>query len=422
MPDDSSRIFKSSALEQFFLISLFDADRSSFLDLNKQMVVQSNYRGGLIEKYIWDTRVLSESLTGKKINIYPNVVEKNNSYWSLFFTNSVRISNDNSYIEGLPTFNPIAAFAKLSSNKLFTSTQFNISPVTKGITSDEVNDNQNLNEILKTQSILYKAFILPGCPLLFASTLRDEIYGPQFVSKISITGKSNSSVDLTLETTGAKTMYCNQKEVTSFLNQNSYRTLRNYDCQVEFQIFPSANDFFNYIKTKRYDTSTKLEEISLTVSNTLDTTVTAVSGNDSMQLGPRYFNVSKRTVEGSLTFISKSSEFIDINYRENKGLTLYFGSQFLFSMPNVEFMKPTIKSTGTNDLFVHEYKFIAFACDNALSNAYLANSLGYLEIAEFLLPEDNYEMDWFLMMKMLAGDFNKKKKNEEEDQQEEPQE
>ena len=59
--DDSTRIFKSTGLEQFFILGLFDVDRVPFTEDGNQMTVQAKLRGNILDHYTWDVRELSKS-------------------------------------------------------------------------------------------------------------------------------------------------------------------------------------------------------------------------------------------------------------------------------------------------------------------------------------------------------------------------
>jgi hypothetical protein len=67
---------------------------------------------------------------------------------------------------------------------------------------------------------------------------------------------------------------------------------------------------------------------------------------------------------------------------------MYFGGCFYFILPNILWQKPKINLAADN-LYLHEYEFIAFASDNAATNAFKSYAYGNFDISEFSLPKDN---------------------------------
>lgn len=389
--DDTKRIFKSTGLEQFFILGLFDVDRVPFTEDGNQMTVQPKLRGRILDHYTWDVRELSKSYSKGDTRDNYEYLSENLDVWRPMFINSFDHDQGSSAAKPIPTFNPVNTFASFTSSSFQTKNRISLNPITKefGLPEDYK------DRFLDFHSVLYRAFILPGFPLLFTSTLENAyLYGPQFVDKISIQVNANAPVSIDLETTGGRILFSDKKTKETLPASNKYRTLKNYDCTLDFKAHETSADFFKVVNNRTEDTLLKIVSMSLSVKNSYDIKATAVHKTDNILQGPRFFTITERNVTGTLTFIAASSVFLDKTKADNKGITLYFGGKFLFILPNIVWQKPRIKLSSTSDLYIHEYDFIAFATDGAWANSYkaYANEENF-DISEFKLPNDNRDLD-----------------------------
>ncbi len=395
--DDSSRIFRSTGLEQFFILGLFDVNPTPFIEDGNQMTVQSKLRGNILDHYTWDVRELSKSYSAGDARDNYEYLPANLSNWRPMFVNSFEHNQGFKTAKPISTFNPVNTLASYTSTEFRTTNRININPITKEFKLQ----NDYVDPFLDFHEILFKAFILPGYPLLFTSTLENAyLYGPQFIDKISIQVNANSPVTIDLETTGGRILFSDKKTAEVLPADSKYRLLKNYDCTFDFKAHKTSKEFFDAVNSRSEDLMLKIVSMSLNVDNAYDIKATAVHSTENVLQGPRFFTITERNVTGTLTFIASSSVFLDKTKSTNKGITLYFGGPFLFIIPNIVWEKPKIKLASTNDLYIHEYEFIAFAADETLANAYKAYADDQkFDISEFILPNDNRDLQQELINK-----------------------
>ena len=389
--DDSIRLFRSTGLEQFFILGLFDVDQTPFVEDGNQMTVQSKLRGNILDHYTWDVRELAKSYSAGDSRDSYEYLSPFLENWRPMFVNSFEHDQGSKVVKPVSTFNPVNTLASFTSSGFQTKNRINVNPIIKEFKlQDDYTDR-----FLDFHDTLYKAFILPGYPLLFTSTLENAyLYGPQFIDKISIQVSANLPVTIDLETTGGRTLFSDSKAAEELPSENKYRMLKNFDCTFDFKAHETSEDFFSVVNNRSEDLLLKIVSMSLNVDNAYNIKATAVHSTENVLQGPRFFTISERSVTGTLTFIASSSVFLDKTKGENKGLTLYFGGPFLFILPNIVWQKPRIKLASKDELYIHEYDFIAFAADGALANSYKAyvNDQKF-DISEFKLPNDNRDLE-----------------------------
>jgi hypothetical protein len=399
MYDDFNGIFKSANLEQIYIMDLFEYYPYPFVSDPDQMYVQARLRGQGLSHYVWDARTLAEKMTRRETSGGYRLISETSKYWKPMFVSTITNEQGaDDHFKAVDTFNPVSAYAHVDSKALATKFRITTNPVTTNFTSDKNTNKNDYNDpFLKFQNTLYRSFIFPGLPLLFTTTARDAGFlGPQFLSSIEIGVETNTPVKIEIETTGGRILTSKSKSVTQ-LNKD-YRLLKNYDCDLDYVAHNKMSDFFGVIDRKSPESKIKIVSMSLRVKNTIGTTVTALGPYDLVKLGPRYYNVDQRSVTGVIKFIASSSEYPS-NLKQPlgyNGLTLYFGGNFLFVLPNILWQKPKVTLT-TDNLYLHEYNFTAFAADNASTNAYKAFNLGNYDISEFRLPTDNPNLNLELL-------------------------
>lgn len=386
--DDSTGILRHSALEQFYILNLFKYKTSAFISDPNQMSFQSTRRGNLLDHYTWDIMALADSLSAASVETL-KYIESNSNLWKPMLIDNFSHDQSDRFIQPVDTFNPVSTFAHALGTNLQTTTKFTYPVITQNFEK-----NQDYNDaFLKSQNVLYDAFILPGCPLLITSTLYNSlILGPQFVKGISITVNDKSPVTIEVDTVGGRTLTSSPKKRTEL--KKEYRTAKSYDCGLEFIAHKTCDSFFRKILSISRDKIVKIISMSLNVQNEYDVKFTGINYINFTKNGPRYFTVKRRTITGQISFFANSSEYFfnTLNNPILTGLTMYFGGIFLFILPNVTWQYPTIKISN-GGLYLHEYKFIAFASENALANSYKALKAGSTDISEFVLPEDNLNLD-----------------------------
>jgi hypothetical protein len=398
MIDDFDGIFKSSRLEQIYIMDLFALNPSPFTGDPNQMNVQSRLRGNTLQHYTWDFRTLADSLSTREISGGYKYIDSKSLLWKPIFVSEITHEQDSKHLSTIDTFNPVSSFAHLTSSKLQTGMRFRSFLITTDFKTDQTNNKSDFNDpILKSQNILYKSFIIPALPLLFTSSSDNSNFvGPQFPLTLSISVSDTIGVALDFTSKGGRILKSKGKAKTEFTK--NYRVLRHYDCAIDWQAHESVANFFAIIDRKTPSSIIKIVSMNLEVEHNYDVKSTGLGPYDLNKLGPRFITLTSRTVKGNVKFIASSSEY-PTNLKNPlgyNGLTMYFGGCLLFILPNILWQKPKITMTSES-LYLHDYDFIALATDGAKTNAFKAYNKGIHDISEFKLPIDNPNLDLQIM-------------------------
>ena len=281
----------------------------------------------------------------------------------------------------------------------YTSVQFNVPHYQEQKFSGSFNTNPFITidtenpETLNAEKILYAASIIPGYPVMTASSISNhKSYGPVFFQNISysVSGQESlSPVNIECSFLGGKVLidpnlsirkpdiqifepitdiYQNNNDESNF-NYLPYRKANIIDCMISFSTVKNKEELHSGL-IKRIDYTSepalKLTKMSLNITQNIELIFT--TPQDSLlnyygdKIGPKYVEISNRKVTGSITFYSTEREI----YLNNTGsLTMYFGNDFFFPFDDVEWQKPKFKAIEKG--YEHEYNFIARVAKNSLN-------------------------------------------------------
>lgn len=392
MSEFENKTLLSSRLEQIFIMSLTDVNRQIW-NSPDQLTVQSKNRGPLLDQYVWNLHSLGSLITREKEAGFSAIKYRNtfyNPYWYPLPVENYSESSGVKYLSPIETFNPVTAFSKETNSNLKTNNSLTIVPV--------VDENGNNGLFTNGLTVIRDCFIYPAYPVVFSSSVPENIhYGPLFAESLSIKATASKSgvVSLDARFIGGRSIKTEYRPLQSIAEQ-TFRRTSFYDAAFDFNLSIDESDwqttkqkFFNRNNKIDMDDLVKIISISLNVNQNFDFVVTSNYLNKNNEQGPKYIHLKSRTVEGSITFISRRSNFIrPLVFRQGandvSSLILFFGEPFYFPMQNVVWQKPSISASASEDgLFVHEYSFIAQAVDNAVANGF---KTGNKYVSEFKIP------------------------------------
>ena len=384
-------IVPSSGYLQVFIMSLTDKDQTIW-NAPDQMKVQSQKRGPLLDSYVWNLHSIGDKLGSYPL--YPNSNSKRMSItdpnWKLIFVDNYNDDQGSSFIATTDTFNSLAAFTHPVAKSLVTRPSISFSPL--------INQANTTSDVANGHEVIYKCFVFPSYPVLISTTIAEnEHYGPVFANSLSISANDRSkAVTVSANLQGGRSLFLPPMKIKNLnltrinsvdrtLDAVPYRTATIFDCAVEFDIFPSFDDFMNYTKNakvyKNKNDFERIVDINLSVAQTFSLNVTANSDSRRIQQGPRFWNMTDRKVTGSITWLSNQYNFY---IPTSSSLTMYFGTGFYFPMENVDWQKPKITAVPGQG-YLHQFNFIARAVNDAVANGFKSNTIGSY-VSEFKVP------------------------------------
>jgi hypothetical protein len=246
-----------------------------------------------------------------------------------------------------------------------------------------------------------------------------NIGGPLFVKKFSITASESVSVDLdfiggsgyvfpenlyqnknwidfknyyNLDELPATNLGYLETGVENYSNLRSvYRVAKTYDClllldQAPFREDSKSNNLRVSVgSTTFYDTYSPLAtatvvqgnnitSMSLDIDNELEEKYTANDGvNKNIVNGMRYISLKSRSVSGSIEFIASQNLQSYFDTGVNKTLVMYFGGPFYFPMENVSFQVFSLDISADKASYIHKVNFTALLQESAYSQYYNQN-------------------------------------------------
>jgi hypothetical protein len=286
-----------------------------------------------------------------------------------------------------------------SAKTLYTMSQFNVPRYNQQRYSGSftispfITLEENDSETLDAEKILYAASVIPGYPLMTASSFGNHTsYGPVFFSniKFDVSGRSTiGAVDISCNFIGGKilsdpNLSKTKPNLTEFSpkvdifqtandelqeNYKSYRKANLLDCLISFSTVTDKDKLYsNTIKRIDPFSEPELKLIGMTLNIAQQVSLVYTTPQDSYlnyygdKIGPKYAEITDRKVTGTITFYSTEREI----YLNNTGsLTLYFGNDFLFPFDDVEWQKPRFSAKELG--YEHEYSFIARVAKNSLN-------------------------------------------------------
>jgi hypothetical protein len=300
------------------------------------------------------------------------------------------------------------------------------------------------NNVLKTEGNLSLSVILPydaespnskflqqiwrlGVYWFVPFFLSTDVYpqnigGPLFVKKFSISASDSVSIDLSFVGGTAYNLENNfyqNKNWIDFKNYYSldeiattgvgftapelginstysefrsvFRVAKNYDCLIIIESFSFKKSSNSNIPAEFIGVSTFYEQYSspaqtivfqgnniynmtLDIDNDLELKYTANDGvTKNILNGARYISLKKRSVTGTIEFIASQNLQNCFGVGVNKSLVLYFGGPFYFPMKNVTFQVFSLDVSADADSYIHKVGFTALLQESIYSEYYNQN-------------------------------------------------
>jgi len=379
--------YPAGSLNVLYILSLADLNEGILYDTSQMNIDFGIGSNKLLTRpiYLWDLYSLALS-TYEQFNDNNSFgVSDLNPYWYSIWAKSFNDDSGSSFFRPLETDYSITSFNHpvLSQSKY--SGSFTYFPLISEVDSDYTIP---MPETILGELNVLKAAIFPAVPLLITSSVVNHThYGPIFIKSfnISASGKSNlSPVNVSVNFEGAKFFECPTvnpvtqntfafPEITYDTNSNplyaSYRTATVQDCLFADKAISNRQELQKYVNQKFNNESQTptWQIVDMNLSITQDIKFQPIQMQPyglSDENGPRYASLNSRNVTGYITFYSTQR---NINFfTPGKGITLYFGSYYLFPMDNIDWQLPE-GSVEAGSGFLTTYKFIARAANNSVA-------------------------------------------------------
>jgi hypothetical protein len=326
--------------------------------------------------------------------------QSNMNLWNKIWTESFNDNSGSSIYSRLKTVFPVNIYNKPKTSGYEYKGDFSFSPIIPYLEAnvDPVSpmtaNNMPYSAVSPTwysEYLIWKASVFPLYPFLITSTIVEhEHFGPVFANKIGFSCSGTGTikdVEIAVNFEGGKSFQSAIIPIDNVPTTNDYK--RGYrranfsDCMVTANLASDTLTFFQDAQYLFDPQTVRMVEISLDITQTFDKTFTCTSKGDDSK-GTKYMALNDRTVTGSLKYYSKE-QYLYMD--ETPTLTMYFGGPFLFSMPNVQWQKPSMIITpgGAGGGYIHTFEFIARAAPYASADGF--KSSGVLPISEFyVLP------------------------------------
>lgn len=379
MADNELILLRSASFEQIFIMSLTDKNPTIWREPD-QLRVQSKIRGPLLDQYVWNIYDLANSTSTNFIDNF-GIIPADDENWHVVFAESFKDNVGSNYITAVDTFNPVATFTNPNSSNLVSDTRLEFFPI--------ITSNPEVTTTNAANRTIYNCCVYPAYPVAFTSTIASNThYGPVFASKISISINEKQPVRFDLSFRGGKSLKPDKKEQVALTENDYYRTLSFYDFAYAYQVFDTEEEFINFYKNstaQSRSTAERIIDVRLDIENRYEFTSTARNLNktsfNTIEQGPKFIQMNKRSVSGSITYISDSPDFVVPN---SKALTFHFGDIFYFPMEKVYWQKHTVDVTAAKN-YTHTFNFIAVAVDLAVSNGFKSSTKN-MYVSEFKVP------------------------------------
>lgn len=387
----------------FFVLALSDLNSKIYLDLRNSIGsgYSFNVNNTVLPGFIWDMYkmvrklpITNRSLFLDNIFFSRHTLEYDSNFYKKLWVTGFSDDPGSALFSPLSSYYPLALDNKLSFEKQeYRINQMSFYPFVSS-TGD--------NEQALGQNSIYKASVIPLFPLFFATSNNGHIsYGPVFMNEfeIRINGvDSLSDVEISCSFIGGKTLispdYFNielpvlkeesktidfadfeSEEIHDYYN---YRTANLSDCLVTLlkprskTVLGMKTELFasmgvtqskdetktNYVYTSK--SPVKVIGMSLKISQDIGLTHTNPvldDGTSADTIGPKFAALRSRVVTGSISLYNANfDDYLD-KYASSS-LVMYFGGNFIYYFPNVDWSNPTFSMTP-NGGKVHTWSFTA---------------------------------------------------------------
>lgn len=388
-------LFRPSSAQNVYILSLTDKNKSIWTDAS-QLRLGSIHNGlANMSLYLWDLYNFADRYANKGSGGYATVSALD--IWNPLWVDAFNDNAGSSIYQPYSTIFPVSSFNRINAQDYTYKGTISLSPL---LTRSLANDGTDETETFDAEVTLYNAFIFPAYPILITSSVEaNEHFGPCFISEMSFESEGMSQlspVKITASFIGGKTIKCpiipsvipdtvdgNNGDDQVLPDYRHYRTAALLDCFACTGSFTNKEDITSHMAdlfaSESIDPQTRLISMKLSMKQNVEMQVVMATGTRTVEHGPRYANITKREIEGEVMFYSSNSHLnplgglmatedeksIVINTNgDTSSLSMYFGGPFLFSMPNIEFNKPTsVMQAGKG--FLHTYSFRARSAPNA---------------------------------------------------------
>ena len=200
-------------------------------------------------------------------------------------------------------------------------------------------------------------------PILVQTTVSDSSVtglGPLFPSSINFKVEEGGSVTVDVSLEGVKYFEFDENIETIADDGYVYRSANFIDCYCDFIGTTALWE----------PKDTTMVSMDLSIAQGYNIRVTSDPNMDTK--GARFIELTNRTVTGTIKFVAKQP-ITDPTI--STGLTMYFGGPFYFKMENIRWQRPMM-SIDVGEGYLHTYKFIALANDNAVLESNPARDTG----------------------------------------------
>jgi hypothetical protein len=290
------------------------------------------------------------------------------------------------------------------------------------------------NNVLKTEGNLSLSVILPydadspnskflqqiwrlGVYWFVPFFLSTDVYpqnigGPLFVKKFSISASDSVSIDLSFVGGTAYNLVNNfyqNKNWIDFKNYYSldelgigtnttysefrsvFRVAKNYDCLIILKSLPfkkssnsntpsqvvGATTFYESYNPQAQSVvvqGNNIYNMTLDIDSDLELKYTANDGvTKNIINGARYISLKKRSVSGTIEFIASQNLQKYFGVGVNQSLVLYFGGPFYFPMKNFSFQVFGLEVSADADSYIHKVGFTALLQESIYPDYYNQN-------------------------------------------------
>jgi len=393
-------IVPPSATKVVSVLSMTDKDLSIWSDASQVRLYLRKEQPDLYRDiYLWDLHALAKRGSFSRLR-------KTDPNWKKLWLSQYEDDSGSEVFVALPTAFAVAPFTYINAEAYVHRGSFTMPILVRK------NLDASTAETYDGERAIWQAAIFPAMPLLFSSNIKShQHYGPVFLSQFSIKSGGRDAlhpVTINVNFEGGRAIklpvlddsepITEAVEITGVVDPNypapvedyvAYRTANWIDCMAATKVYTSVNTMreemeFNF-ELEAEEPRTRLIEMELSVTQNVEFQVTGHKGRTTDQDGPRFAAIKERTVRGSVSYFSRDDSIIITNSEtsgDTSQLTMYFGGPYLFPMSNVEWQKPQL-TVVPGEGYVHTYKFIARAAENAIS-------MGFKEsanpVSEFELP------------------------------------
>lgn len=390
----------AASQQSVFIMSLTDYNPGIWRDESQTrlgMRRRTNEREPIKDTYTWDLHRLAESLPRERDGSGYRTVRSNNLLWKPLLVEAFNDDSGSSTYASMPTHFTVSPFSHPVATGHLYRADMSLSPLLpRADIYDELGTLQSLG--YEGEAALWQATVWPGMPMLLGTTApATRCHGPVFLNSVtySVSGAGGlGSVGINANWLGGKIVRSPVMPVNAFDDgdvevrgyANEYRSASLLDCGFDTSLQSTPAALAEAMSASRFWDWERFAGMTLSMNQQVSMTFTCPSQDKSDKHGARFASIHDRVVEGTVTFIGRDREplFEGMTPGSTGPVTMYFGSGFFFSMPNVEWSRPkTVLQAGQS--YTVEYSFIARAAPTAVTKGFGPETSPY-PVSEFNEP------------------------------------